>query len=133
MPPVDQTDSKILIENMEPENASIDEADIIIQNLSKRFGFWGNLAVDNLNFRAYRGQVTNNFILKFILNGKVTVLLGHNGAGKTTTFSMITGSITSSGGYVIICGRNLEDNLDDCRKVIGNILNTTFLFLIALF
>uniref|UniRef100_A0A915LQ69 ABC transporter domain-containing protein n=1 Tax=Meloidogyne javanica TaxID=6303 RepID=A0A915LQ69_MELJA len=105
MPPVDQTDSKILIENMEPENASIDEADIIIQNLSKRFGFWGNLAVDNLNFRAYRGQVT--------------VLLGHNGAGKTTTFSMITGSITSSGGYVIICGRNLEDNLDDCRKVIG--------------
>uniref|UniRef100_A0A914N349 ABC transporter domain-containing protein n=1 Tax=Meloidogyne incognita TaxID=6306 RepID=A0A914N349_MELIC len=105
MPPVDQTDSKILIENMEPENASIDEADIIIQNLSKRFGYWGNLAVDNLNFRAYRGQVT--------------VLLGHNGAGKTTTFSMITGSITSSGGYVIICGRNLEDNLDDCRKVIG--------------
>uniref|UniRef100_A0A1I8C1E1 ABC transporter domain-containing protein n=1 Tax=Meloidogyne hapla TaxID=6305 RepID=A0A1I8C1E1_MELHA len=108
MPPMDQTDSKILIENMEPEHASIDEADIIVQNLSKRWGFWGNLAVDNLNFRAYRGQVT-----------LVTVLLGHNGAGKTTTFSMITGTVSSSSGYVMICGRNLEDNLGDCRKVIG--------------
>lgn len=55
---MDQIDSKILIENMEPEHASIDEADIIVQNMCKRWGFWkGTLAVDNLNFKAYRGQV----------------------------------------------------------------------------
>jgi hypothetical protein len=59
MPPMDQIDSKILMENMEPEHASIDEADIIVQNMSKRWGVWGNLAVDNLNFRAYRSQVLN--------------------------------------------------------------------------
>jgi hypothetical protein len=59
--PEDQTDSKVLNENMEQEHGSLDEADIIVNHMSKQWS-GGNLAVDNLNFRAYRGQV--NRILK---------------------------------------------------------------------
>lgn len=35
------------------------------------------MAVNNLNLKMYKGQIT--------------ALLGHNGAGKTTTISMLTG------------------------------------------
>lgn len=47
---------------MEQEHANIDEADIVIHNMSKKWDS-RNLAVDNLNFRAYKGQVIilNNF------------------------------------------------------------------------
>ena len=48
------------------------------------------VAVDNVTFNAYKGEIT--------------ALLGHNGAGKTTTISMLTGLIHSSGGSVNLFG-----------------------------
>lgn len=41
----------------------------------------GKRAVDSLNLKMYKGQIT--------------ALLGHNGAGKTTTMSMLTGKGSS--------------------------------------
>lgn len=53
----DQTDSTLINENMEPENVGLDQADIVLQHMSKKWDRGGDLAVDNLNFRAYRGKV----------------------------------------------------------------------------
>jgi hypothetical protein len=59
--PEDQDDTETMNENMEQEHGNLDEADIVLNHMSKKWS-GGNLAVDNLNFRAYRGQV--NRILK---------------------------------------------------------------------
>jgi hypothetical protein len=59
--PEDQDDSETMNENMEQEHGTLDDADIVLNHMSKKFS-GGNLAVDNLNFRAYRGQV--NRIIK---------------------------------------------------------------------
>jgi ABC-type multidrug transport system ATPase subunit len=45
--------------------------------------------------------------------------LGQNGAGKTTTFSVISGIVRSSSGQVLICGKDLKENLGECRKQMG--------------
>jgi ABC-type multidrug transport system fused ATPase/permease subunit len=53
-------------ENVEPDSViNRDEADIDVRRMSKIWETTGQMAVDNVSFRAYRGQVT--------------VLLGHNG------------------------------------------------------
>ena len=59
----EEMDSNASNENMEHEHGSLDEADIIINQMSKNWG-GGNLAVDKLNFRAYRGQVILLEIIK---------------------------------------------------------------------
>lgn len=45
--------------------------------------------------------------------------MGHNGAGKTTTFSMLSGMTTASSGCVLICQKNIVEELADCQKNIG--------------
>jgi ABC-type lipoprotein export system ATPase subunit len=93
-------------ENIEVDgHTSYDEADIDVRRMSKVWEGTGQMAVDNLSFRAYRGQVT--------------VLLGHNGAGKSTTFSVISGSTTVTAGNVYICKEDIQSKLNDCQKQIG--------------
>jgi hypothetical protein len=67
--PEDLDDSATMNENMEQEHGSLDEADIVLNHMSKQWSD-GNLAVDNLNFRAYRGQV--NRIIKTITDFDLT-------------------------------------------------------------
>lgn len=58
-------------ENMEPDSAmNRDQADIDVRKMSKIWETTGQMAVDSVSFRAYRGQVT--------------VLLGQNGSGFNT-------------------------------------------------
>jgi hypothetical protein len=65
---VGQDEVDAVDENIETDSASNkDEADIDVRKMSKIWESTGQMAVDDLSFRAYRGQVT--------------VLLGHNGAG----------------------------------------------------
>lgn len=45
--------------------------------------------------------------------------MGHNGAGKTTTFSMLSGMTTSSSGRVLICQKDIVENLAFCQENIG--------------
>ncbi|KAH7693576.1 ABC transporter ced-7, partial [Aphelenchoides avenae] len=82
-----------------------DEADIDIRKLVKIWDTTGQVAVDSLSLRAYRGQVT--------------VLLGHNGAGKSTTFSVIAGSTSPSCGNILICKEDIVENLRECQRNIG--------------
>ncbi|EYC42024.1 hypothetical protein Y032_0546g3254, partial [Ancylostoma ceylanicum] len=109
----EQTDSV----KIEPEpnlKASIDVVD-----LSKTYGtsffkkmfrcqfgqVGGKKAVDRLNLKMYRGQIT--------------ALLGHNGAGKSTTFSMLTGVTTPTSGTAYIDGFDIRTSLSQIRKRIG--------------
>ncbi len=55
--------------------AQTEEVLLDVQGMNKSFG--GLAAVDDLNFRVYRGQIYS--------------IIGPNGAGKTTVFNVITG------------------------------------------
>uniref|UniRef100_A0AC34QT68 ABC transporter domain-containing protein n=1 Tax=Panagrolaimus sp. JU765 TaxID=591449 RepID=A0AC34QT68_9BILA len=62
-------------------------ADVDIKHLIKKWPN-GELAVKDVSFKAYRGQVT--------------ALLGHNGAGKSTVFGCLTGFLTPTAGEIKI-------------------------------
>uniref|UniRef100_A0A1I7SQX2 ABC transporter domain-containing protein n=1 Tax=Bursaphelenchus xylophilus TaxID=6326 RepID=A0A1I7SQX2_BURXY len=102
----DEVDADEVNENVETDSAmGKDLADIDVRHMSKIWEGTGQRAVDDLSFRAYRGQIT--------------VLLGHNGAGKSTTFSVISGSTKLSSGSVYICKADLRENLHDCQRNVG--------------
>lgn len=102
----DQDEVDAIDENVETDSASNrDDADIDVRKMSKIWETTGQMAVDNLSFRAYRGQVT--------------ILLGHNGAGKSSTFAAISGSTSVTAGNVYICKEDIQSNLNSCQQKIG--------------
>ena len=80
---------------------------IVVENLRKVFKPFRApqvVAVDNVSFKAYQGQIT--------------ALLGHNGAGKTTTMSILTGMYSGS-GLAKIDGIDISQDLSSARKSLG--------------
>lgn len=63
------------------------------------------VAVDNLSFSAYRGEIYG--------------LLGPNGAGKTTTLRMLATLIKPDSGDAYILGKSVKENEKEVRKKIG--------------
>lgn len=63
------------------------------------------VAVDNLSFTAYRGEIFG--------------LLGPNGAGKTTTLRMLATLIKPDGGNAYISGHSIISEEAEVRKNIG--------------
>ncbi|MDE6728159.1 MAG: ABC transporter ATP-binding protein, partial [Oscillospiraceae bacterium] len=76
---------------------------IEVSNLSKSYG--SKLAVDNISFTANDGEILG--------------FLGPNGAGKSTTMNMLTGYLSSSGGYARINGIDVLDDPVGAKKGIG--------------
>src|ERR671911_3114987 len=74
-----------------------------VQHLTMRFG--GLVAVNDLSFKAGRGDIT--------------AIIGPNGAGKTTVFNCITGFYKPTEGTIILNERNGEpfllERMDDFR------------------
>ncbi len=70
------------------------EAEVILEarNITKRFP--GNVALDGVTFRAYRGQVN--------------VLIGENGAGKSTLMRILAGAEKADDGQLFLDGRPIE-------------------------
>jgi len=68
---------------------SCDTAQVVLKvdNLCKRFG--GLVAVDNLSFAVYKGQIMG--------------IIGPNGAGKTTAFNLISGVSSPTCGDISLC------------------------------
>ena len=64
-----------------------------LANLSKHFG--GVRAVDGLSMNVEKGRITG--------------LIGPNGSGKSTTVNLICGVFPSSGGQVILNGKDITD------------------------
>jgi ABC-type multidrug transport system ATPase subunit len=46
-------------------------------------------------------------------------IIGHNGAGKTTLLSMMTGLLTPSGGTAVVCGYDIQYELEKVQGLIG--------------
>ncbi|MEO7269365.1 MAG: alpha/beta fold hydrolase [Knoellia sp.] len=81
-----------------------DYADVplVVDQLVKTYAD-GHRAVDNVSWRAERGQVVG--------------LLGPNGAGKTTTMRMMLGLITPDSGSVHVLGRPVHPGSDVLSRV----------------
>ena len=70
-----------------------DQSDLILENLSKNFGFFK--ALQNLNIRLKKGETI--------------CLLGHNGAGKSTLINILTGIYKPTSGSITFSGQNFRD------------------------
>ena len=62
-------------------------------------------AVDKLNLTVNEGELFS--------------LLGVNGAGKTTTIKILCGLTKESGGEAFICGKSIDTNRDENKKIIN--------------
>lgn len=51
--------------------------------------------------------------------GECFALLGVNGAGKTTTFKSLTGDVLPTSGKIQIDGRDIQNDFEHIRKLIG--------------
>ena len=54
-----------------------------------------------------------------IRKGEIFALLGPNGAGKTTLINVVCGIVNSSGGEVLVDGRNIDTDFRHTRSRIG--------------
>lgn len=87
------------------------EKSIEIKNLSKSFK--DVKAVDNLSFHVKKGEFF--------------AFLGVNGAGKSTTISIICGQLAKDGGTVTVNGKNIENGMNEIRKEIGVVFQSSVL------
>lgn len=79
------------------------ETIIEVKGLTKNFD--GLIAVNNLNFSVYKGEIFG--------------FLGPNGAGKTTTIRMLTGLLTPNSGEMFIDGINVRRNPIKAKMKMG--------------
>jgi len=85
---------------------------IEINNLTKRFG----------DFEAVRDLSLE------VPAGELFCFLGPNGAGKTTTIKVLTGLLRPTCGSVKICGKDIQSDSQEVKKVIGYIPDMPFLY-----
>jgi len=76
-------------------------ADVILRNISKRFG----------NVEAVRD------LCLAVNDGEFVVLLGPSGAGKTTTLRLITGLEQPDAGSILIGGREVTHDPPGVRDI----------------
>ncbi|MDO4458570.1 MAG: ATP-binding cassette domain-containing protein [Clostridia bacterium] len=76
---------------------------IKVSNLTKRYGSF--TALDNVSFTVDEGTVTG--------------FLGPNGAGKSTTMNIITGYLSATEGTVEISGKDILEDANEAKKLIG--------------
>ncbi|MFN3405231.1 MAG: ABC transporter ATP-binding protein [Cytophagaceae bacterium] len=81
------------------------EAAVVIKNLTKYYGKESVKAVSDVSFEIKKGELFG--------------LLGPNGAGKTTMISAITGLVKPSSGNVLIFGHDVVEEYDLVKKRIG--------------
>ena len=87
------------------------ENSIEINNLSKSFK--DIKAVNDLSFKVKKGEFF--------------AFLGVNGAGKSTTISIMCGQLAKDSGSVIVNGKNIEDGMNEIRKEIGVVFQSSLL------
>lgn len=84
---------------------------IEISHLSKSYG--DIKAVNDLSFSVYPGELF--------------AFLGVNGAGKSTTISIMCGQIKKDSGKIIICGNDIEKDLNKVSSDVGVVFQTSVL------
>ena len=74
-----------------------------VKRLTKLYG--ANRALDNVSFTVEEGSIVG--------------FLGPNGAGKSTTMNIITGYLSASSGSVTVGGKNILDEPNEVKKMVG--------------
>ena len=78
---------------------------IHLEGLTKRYKKADRNAVDGISFDVRAGEFFT--------------LLGPNGAGKTTTISILTTTLTPSGGTATIDGHDIVSEASAVRRIVG--------------
>ncbi len=78
---------------------------IVIKNLTKRYAYSHQLALDNLNLSIRRGEFFG--------------LLGPNGSGKTTLISIICGQLKANSGEVNIAGEEIPRHIGRVKSILN--------------
>lgn len=60
--------------------------------------------------------------------GEIVGLLGSNGSGKTTTLKMLAGLLYPTGGDIKICGKSLQYDNKDQKKLVAYVPDETLLY-----
>lgn len=84
---------------------------IEIRNLIKNFG--DVKAVQDISFNVKKGELF--------------AFLGVNGAGKSTTISIICGQLAKDKGSVEICGKSIDDSIDEIKRNVGVVFQNSVL------
>jgi len=77
-----------------------------IKNYSKSYAK-GQKAVDNISLEVKKGDIFG--------------FVGHNGAGKTTTIKSVVGILDFEEGDILVDGKSIKKNPEECKKVIAYI------------
>lgn len=62
-----------------------------------------------------------------VKEGELFAFLGVNGAGKSTTINIISGILQKDGGKALICGEDLDKNIDKIKSNIGIVFQNSVL------
>ncbi len=62
-----------------------------------------------------------------VKEGELFAFLGVNGAGKSTTINIISGILQKDGGKAMICGEDLDKNIDKIKSNIGIVFQNSVL------
>lgn len=76
---------------------------IEVSHLTKRYG--SKIAVNDVSFNIKKGEIVG--------------FLGPNGAGKTTTMNILTGYISSDGGFAKVGGFDILENPAEAKRTVG--------------
>lgn len=77
------------------------------------------LQIRGLTKRYANGVKALNRIDLEVARGDFFALLGPNGAGKSTTIGIITSLVTKTSGQVIVCGHDMDTELEAAKSCIG--------------
>lgn len=69
--------------------------------------------------KSYKSLKAVNKLNLTVNEGELFSLLGVNGAGKTTTIKILCGLTKESGGEAFICGKSIDTNRDEIKRIIN--------------
>lgn len=69
--------------------------------------------------KSYKSLKAVNKLNLKVNEGELFSLLGVNGAGKTTTIKILCGLTKESGGEAFICGKSIDTNRDEIKRIIN--------------
>lgn len=100
----------------------------IIKSKNEEISFDRSIELKDISF-SYKNQkkeILSNVNLK-INYGDAIGLLGFSGSGKTTLINIILGLLESTGGKVLVDGKNISENLRKWQDFIGYVPQTVYL------
>ena len=88
-----------------------------------------NISLKNLSFRHHdkKDFILDNINID-ILPKDFIAIVGKTGSGKTTFINLLTGILEPTQGEILIDGKNLKNNLNSLRSLIGYVPQNIFLF-----